>query len=398
MATLPTPPIRPVRPPTQLIAQSAAPLGTRAAACTHIKMTRVYGHFKCDLCKSFPSLGFVYRCTQDCEMSTPLADRVGVLLNDLKGKTIPPDKTTTDSVELSGWIARDIEKGLYSPEQIEKLKAQKLKVNKTIAAITEGLDDEDITFPSPPTSSTLLNESDPLEIFYAINEATKPLPGLSAVAKSSKTRSIQDCQWQCCFTCRPISRDRCFVSVDLAFNSDAEQGAPLAWGHNYRPIADVVMMRTIGLCQPRHSPISPATDQYCTESDSSSDGELIRATDGTKDEMVNSSNKSFRSSVKRAFKGMLKNRRQEGSTPSSISENSRTANKFYTAEEDPEEFDIGLWRTLNEELLQDASTIMLPSDEESEVNFGDGEVEVNGGVAVTEEGIVMGTADIIMQV
>lgn len=63
------------------------------------------------------------------------------------------------------------------------------------------------------------------------------------------------------------------------------------------------------------------------------------------------------------------------------------------------DFDVALWRELNDETLHTASNVKLPGHDgmdglEDQAN----EVEVGDGVAVTEEGVDMGTADIIMAV
>ncbi|KAL9626415.1 MAG: hypothetical protein Q9204_007326 [Flavoplaca sp. TL-2023a] len=61
------------------------------------------------------------------------------------------------------------------------------------------------------------------------------------------------------------------------------------------------------------------------------------------------------------------------------------------------EFDLGLWKQLSEELLREAAAIPLPGhDGKDGIETEDDEVEVPDGVAVTEEAVETGTADIII--
>ncbi len=109
-----------------------------------------------------------------------------------------------------------------------------------------------------------------------------------------------------------------------------------------------------------------------------------------------SDSKGFRDSIKRAFRGMLSSSRRD---PDHSINNSRLRRKarLNKEEEDGVEFDMGMWHYLNNELLKDASGVPLPGHDGMDgLNHEEGEVEVEDGVAVTEEGVDLGTADIIM--
>ena len=101
--------------------------------------------------------------------------------------------------------------------------------------------------------------------------------------------------------------------------------------------------------------------------------------------------------MKRALKNMLVARRS-----SSRSTRKRKARDGTdTTEEDAVEFDMGLWKELNDELLKEASAVPLPerksverlSKEIAGMRMGGFE-----GVAVTEEAADLGTANVIMSV
>lgn len=60
--------------------------------------------------------------------------------------------------------------------------------------------------------------------------------------------------------------------------------------------------------------------------------------------------------------------------------------------------DLGLWRSLDDELLQLAASVHLPGHDGMDgLGFEDTEIEVEDGIAVTEEGVDLGTADVIIQ-
>ena len=110
---------------------------------------------------------------------------------------------------------------------------------------------------------------------------------------------------------------------------------------------------------------------------------------------VEPESKGFRGSMKRAFKGMLMSRRSK--SYSGLGREDKTEAGSSTTELDAVEFDVGLYRELNDEVLREASGIPLPNDstEDLDMVMGDSPVE---GVAVTEEAVETGTADIIMSV
>lgn len=80
-----------------------------------------------------------------------------------------------------------------------------------------------------------------------------------------------------------------------------------------------------------------------------------------------------------------------------------TSRKMRVQEEkssgDPADFDMALWRELNDETLHTASNVKLPGHDGLDgLEDQAKEVEVGDGVAVTEEAVDTGTADVIMAV
>lgn len=101
--------------------------------------------------------------------------------------------------------------------------------------------------------------------------------------------------------------------------------------------------------------------------------------------------------MKRAFRGMITRRessrsfRVRGKGRESWIEDDR--GRGTPGNEDPAEFDLGLWREMDEQLLSEAAGVPLPNV--SDFDLGEGGVR---GVALTEEAAQVKAADVIMSV
>ena len=94
---------------------------------------------------------------------------------------------------------------------------------------------------------------------------------------------------------------------------------------------------------------------------------------------------------------MITNRRRRPSKSSQTSRRLKCESEI--EEEDGADFDMGMWNELNDELLEEASDVQLPGHDGMDgLDHEMGEVEVLDGVSVTEEGVDLGAADIIMSV
>ena len=124
--------------------------------------------------------------------------------------------------------------------------------------------------------------------------------------------------------------------------------------------------------------------------------------------------------MKRALRSMLMSRRPSarslvGLTRRRALRGGRESSSEET-EEDAREFDMGLWKELNDELLREAAGVALPGErvevngdggaveeeEDEDEDEGEGEeVGVRGGggvegVAVTEEAVETGVVDVVL--
>lgn len=375
---------------------------TRRAACTHLTMTRLLGVYRCYVCDCIPNIGWVYTCTQDHEGELRLDAGMDTSPVDMERNARLQEKNDIAADQLSGWIVKAIEDGHYTAEQIEILKAQKRKVKETITALEDPFrvsNGKPAVSLAPESSTTLPSiDSNPHLLPPVVTEApeTQSTHQTPEWAAQPRAKLFPDCRWKCCHACRPTYRDRSWQSLKgvLAGNM-----APFTVeDFNNHRVTDANVARSLGL---RNPPIFDAFEDINVESTEEeenifSDLDLRRANEQNEEREEDSSSKGFRASVKRAFRGMLMSRRRN-SFSSHISAKSRKRSLRRDGE-DGEEFDIGLWRDMNDELLQAAADIRLPGDGMDGVEFEKEEVEVEGGVAVTEEAVDLRTADIIMSV
>ena len=420
---------------------SAPPLGklasskSRRAACTHITMDRFYSHDEsynwgtCHVCYLPSRLGWLYRCTQDINERSSVEDAFPITDN-VKANTKQEQDST---IPLTPWIERAIKDGHYTPDQVLIMRQQKQNVKDAIAEIEahfeETLRAENIR---PPLTRLFPNSSTYEEYINTTQVNTNDMPGntetILGVEPSEnfeiggkamigpQPKLFPFCKFVCCQNCRPIYRDRTWQTFEDVF---AQESPPFVdFENDNRPVANPKNMYNIGT-RVRKRPalgtfqsmgIFPQLDEVVTEDiiTDSSTTPLTRTTDESHDLAdveAESESKGFRDSMKRAFRGMVMRRR--GSSIGSISNKSirsrysgrKAKTKIAPRGEDEVQFDLGLWRQLNDELLWEASHTKLPGHDGLDgLEYQEGEVDVENGVAVTEEAVDLGSADIIMSV
>ena len=445
-STLPTP--APLPSPRTAPSSEATPrtrvpsFATRRAACTHLTVERLYGDFTCNVCSRLPVFGWVYCCTQDeVPESQFTPDSTSEISssqhvngsedepNGVNDLSMPSPAVNEDlgfegedilipTVQLSPWIEKAIRDGHYTPEQVVKLRAQKQHVADTARAAIHQFEQSqtnDTNIP-PQTPTTLQSvDANPHLPFPIINEVQEPsgtrLPtAKEALAWQAKPRLFPFCKFCACQLCRPTHRDRAWQHFDDVF--DYEHEIPfIHYEDRNRPLASRSIMSTIGLRPPpvpQRPPLRSNDSRAlysCNEAGqfffNNNNGSYRTSADSTgssadiADMNFEAESKGFRVSMRRALKNMLMTRRS-----SSRSDRKRRAREGTdTTEEDAVEFDMGLWKELNDELLKEASGVPLPEKDSieglSKEVAGMGGV---GGVAVTEEAADLGTADVIMSV
>ncbi|KAL8765167.1 MAG: hypothetical protein Q9209_007666 [Squamulea sp. 1 TL-2023] len=380
---------------------------SRRVACTHLTMERLYGDFECMVCHRPSRWGWIYSCTQDEQ-------------DDLMGyharNSIPSKPVWT--ADLTPWIQEAIAQGHYTAEQIEKMVAQRQKVIDTITASeahfkkTQSASNRTSVRRSTPTSTSVdPNPHLPIPTINEVAESSSNKPRQSVDQSSvAKTRIFPYCRYRACQICRPTYRDRTWQIFENVF---ATEVLPPELGDIDvdRPISRLSLVRNIGIQKARAQ--RPPLRTYDSMGLYGMNAEGRLALNGTRslvlpqsidslatditDERAEPDSKGFRDSVKRALKGMLISSRKRESWSSKHSK--RSARKMNVPDSEDAEFDLGLWRQLSEELLREASAIPLPGhDGKDGLENEEDEVDVEDGVAVTEEAVETGTADIIMSV
>lgn len=443
-------PMYPISTPSPVPPPKAAPftapgiLSSRRAACSHLTMTRLYGNYECLNCNHTSDFGFVYRCSQDHGGELPItADPLEAIFDvhtDEEAKAKENEKM--EPTKLKPWMEKAIEDGHYTEEHICIIRAQKQKVRDTIAAAEKAFEEyqrpatssesissasEQCNTSTSPEKSTISPSIDASlhPPFSVINEvqntpstlpvkqsppangilldALPPQPSIPGIQVT--LRMVPKCSYMCCQRCRPTFQDRCFQRLEDVLHRDGPV-PNIDFATDNRPIADAAVVRKLGLYRPRakrartfvDNGICEDREEYYSGSGSplkrmqySLDGYSKESNDGEQ------ASKGFRESVRRAFRGMITVRRRRVSKSSHTSRRSKRESEIQ--EEDGEDFDMGLWKVMNDELLEEASEVQLPGHDGMDgLDREVGEIEVLDGVSVTEEGVDLGAADIIMSV
>lgn len=248
---------------------------------------------------------------------------------------------------------------------------------------------------------------------YAIITETVQVPTVNG--SKEKLKVFPHCKFRSCHACRPTNRDRAWQALEPIFAVGFLTSMSFS-EESCRRVSDAKIVQKMGFREPRPTrPPLRSLDSLGLYSRTPT-GHIVHASSTAKrfadamrssipsdtvdisDVQTEPDSRGFRDSIKRAFRGMLSNSRR-ASTQSRSGTRTRCKAMFSEEEEDGAEFDMGLWRHLNDELLNDASGIPLPGHDGMDgLSHEEGVMKVKDGVAVTEEGVDLGTADIIMSI
>jgi hypothetical protein len=247
-------------------------------------MTRLfdgYGSFKCDICHKHPSIGWLYRCTQDFGGFLPESDFNGGLPN---SREPPGQDVTTHS--LSPSVIKAIGEGHYTDDQVKKLVQLKEEVrnivlshqpqdtrpptSSTFSTSSSSSSDGDGTFSTIPqsttfstTSSTSLDEEikqaydwrELQKIWMSEPSTAPPQPRIPAIPSSLPPAdrvpqllpallTTQPCNFMTCHTCRPTYRDRAYPSMEEMLREPTQ--LPPVWELQNRRVSDAYIVAKIG--------------------------------------------------------------------------------------------------------------------------------------------------------
>ncbi|KAJ4299569.1 hypothetical protein N0V90_004815 [Kalmusia sp. IMI 367209] len=157
-------------------------LRRKAPACTHVSMERIplsqSGYDQCPSCGSYRTLGFLYVCRQECDIA--YVESISGGISDDGDKTSKSTlRRELEHIRLSESVITAAEQGLYTHHQLGKLKAQKTKLNRVIADVLAGVRAKDT-----PTSITV-NANEPSNndgAFSSIPTIHEPTPSCNLLA------------------------------------------------------------------------------------------------------------------------------------------------------------------------------------------------------------------------
>lgn len=400
-----------------------ASINARRAACTHIFVERLYGLHQCSICQRPSPMGWVYCCIQD-KRNLSLKEKFHVDIEEKvnqKPRSTPStnremtcelSRSDDDARELpiptrlSPWIEKAILNGHYTPFQVSKMRAQRQTAIDAVAAAESHIMEHPEHSADPPTLPIISSQNGASDSYpdAPTNDAIE-LSRLQGrrVESLEKPRMFPRCRFHACQTCRPTFRDRAWISFEDSFAQSAP-GPFINFETDQRPLMNKNSTCHIGLRVYQspypfpHTLRRPGFHRFNALKISTGSlpfqlpPGLFIAEDLT-DQKAEVESKGFRDSMKRAFRGMLERKKDSYSTLSSRKRISKYEDR------ESSEFDIDLFRQLNHELLQEASGIRLPGHDGMDgLADEEGEIEVEEGVAVTEEGVDLGTADIIMSI
>ncbi|KAI9793092.1 MAG: hypothetical protein M1816_000990 [Peltula sp. TS41687] len=373
-------------------------------------MTRAYGHHKCLHCQQYPSRGWVYKCVQDEDRALPFYFRgmnhgpINQLIK-MMNFTHPPSEI--------GRLRQ------YNLSHLKIIAAQRQHVAEVIAAAYSpaasgsGSDSTE----DPASSTTSSTDNTPGSSDSETEEEGEGGKAQSSTPSLIRTNiaqlQIQPCNWTCCHRCRRQLADRAWISLNAVVEHDYDLLDRLAGPDIEKPsISPLNVVRNLGL----RDPIVRAYHRLRTfDQRDFSDLEEEDEEDVEREAKL----RNLRMNLRKAFR----DRMMGGaiSVPPPIPASSPVVvhqqaeyKKFLpvmTMDGDGQS-DLGLGiqgirsaADQGKEILEMASQIELPGEEDGndeengddEGDFAAEPVEVEGGIAVTEEAVEMNTADILTQ-
>ena len=380
---------------------------SRRVACTHLTMERKYGSSKCMVCRRVPDFGWVYQCTQDQIDQDTYNDEVrtctGAVQNDSGYSSGVQTPKVQGKTGLKPWMEQAVREGKYTQGQEATLRAQRQLV---LNLITDSEKQHEAQVSSVPMSLDLVSKG----IGDVPPNATPPkIPSIH----KSKSRLFPFCIQRACPLCRATFKDRTWQYLEDVFSDP--QSVEIDFETDLRRLSDPALVRNLGLRKPMH--LSPILKTFGSSDKFSLNdlGQLVRRSSACERQAdIQSSlqpavlptqepdTKGFRKSVKKGFRRLLMSRRNSFyTTPAGgTTESGRTSALPSQQLNDSADFDIGLWRQLNMEILAEAAATRLPGVDGED--YLEGAVkDIDEGVealALTEEAADLGTADILVAV
>ncbi|KAF2486079.1 hypothetical protein BDY17DRAFT_70622 [Neohortaea acidophila] len=242
--------------PTSSKSTSPQTPSRRGPQCTHMIMDRRYGKHKCHVCGKKPGLGFLYTCQQDYIDSNRSLPPVMGVASRLPGHGSVFDRLAklAEILEMSTSVVNQIRAEEYSVDQIHLLCAQRLFVIETIRKAEARTDASD----TPPDSPLVPSPADFLSVqpvLHQVQSSALVMPPAGTPygtpVSGSPTNSNKNppkkpkCNLQVCHACRPLFQDRVPMSLTGVLKDELP---PLTWAEMRRlPVLDANVLANIHL-------------------------------------------------------------------------------------------------------------------------------------------------------
>ncbi|KXT10061.1 hypothetical protein AC579_9683 [Pseudocercospora musae] len=239
----------------------------RRPQCTHMMMNRVHGQdLICGMCGRPSDLGWVYQCEQDDRIPqhAPLPDIDATPLIPDSSDYFDAKARVAEHLHMSASVVKGIRNAHYDVDQIDTLIGQKEKLISVIA-------EKESQFADAPANSRRTS-FDPQNIISSVGASyqapyqncrvsaslptlatpTAPMPSEPKVATPTKQdsvlgkRSQNKCCFQVCHTCRPYFGDRVFDTFETVLGNENNFLNHLKG----LPIMNASLARSIGLRPP----------------------------------------------------------------------------------------------------------------------------------------------------
>ncbi|KAL1596381.1 hypothetical protein SLS60_009027 [Paraconiothyrium brasiliense] len=214
----------------------------KAPACTHVNMERIplniSESFSCPSCFDYRPLGFLYICRQERDMA--YLEHLAADEPDANYSAKSALRREMEHIGLSESVIVTAEQGLYTPQQLERLKVKKAELNGVIAGahqaarIRDAIVHVSVDALEPPNNDGALNS-------------------LPQVVEASST-----CQVIACHACRPYYKDRIPMSFDAVFKNEIRPLEPAE--ANFLPVRSAQIMKNIS-CRQVPSPLCISPDE-----------------------------------------------------------------------------------------------------------------------------------------
>jgi len=397
---------------------------TRRAACTHLTMTPLYGDHRCAHCYRPSRLGCVYSCTQDEYTHTATLDEMNEGMKELNVDECSDtdgqnERVALEAVKLKPWMEQAILEGRYTPDQVTILRAQRLKVINSIAAAEYEFAQHHKPAPTPPRSTSLptaptYDRALPITVSQDTTEEAEVKEPVVTDESIPVPKLVSDCEYKTCQVCRPISRDRAWQRIGPLPEDSINPAVPDFAAEN-RPISDANVVRYLGLHKTKleHDLTTLFNTNDEQDQDLVTDDDRTTEDTGQEDSPAESDLQKMaafggRAGARSARRNMMVRPRQE-STDSRTSKDSNNSGKWAKRRESVRDSVLKKYMEKFGRDLGDSSVYEggpttykswkngLGSSAKKEKKERGSGLRVNNGVAVTEEAVDLGTADIIMQ-